>query len=183
MQKKFMFSEEPFQIGDRWYIEGKELQEQKITIALHIPEAYVPMMQLAKREESSLRRGIRNELRMISTTLIPTMVDPVLVAYSFLRDKALCELHALGKRIENCEPWYAVMMSILWKKPLLCDQEILTQQERDRLDLRSYQTHALQLALRLLDTNTPQGAETESIIYRELGRRNRIGGLLNGLCG
>lgn len=181
MQKKFMFSEEPFQIGDRWYIEGKELQEQKITIALHIPEAYVPMMQLAKRQESSLRRGIRNELRTISRTLVPTMVDPVLVAYSFLRDKALCELHALGKRIENCEPWYAVLMSILWKKPLLCDQEILTQQERDRLDLRTYQTHALHLALRLLDTGTSDGAQTEAAIYRELGRRNKLGGVMRQL--
>ncbi len=175
MHKKFMFPDEPFQIDDRWYIEGKELQEQKILIALQIPEVYVHFMKLAKRQESSLRRGIRNEFRALSHNLIPTMVDPVLIAYNFLRDKALCELHALGKRIENCEPWYAVMMSILWQKPLLCDEEILRQQELERDMLNNYQTHSLQLALRLLDTNTPAGAKKEALIYRELGRRSMLG--------
>ncbi len=175
MYKKFQFTDEPFKIDDRWYIEGKEVQEEKMLIALQIPEAYVPLMKLAKRQESSLRRGIRNELRALSSNLIPTMVDPVLIAYNFLRDKALCELQTLGRRVQNCEPWYAVVMSILWHKPLLCDEEILKQQDLERDMLNNYQTHSLQLELRLLDTNTPAGAKKEALIYRELGRRSMLG--------
>ncbi len=181
MQKSFLFQEEPFQICDRWYIEGRAREEQKTTIALHIPEAYLQFMHLAKRRESSLRRGIRNELRLLSSTLIPTMVDPVLVAYNFLRDKAVCELHVFGKRVENCEPWYAVLMSMLWQKPLLCDEEILRQQELERDVLTNYQTHSLQLALRLIDADTPTGAKKEATIYRELGRRKMLGDVFRQL--
>lgn len=175
MYKKIVFPDEPFKIDDRWYIEGKELQEQKILIALQIPEVYAPFMGIASRQESSLRRGIRNEFRALSHNLIPTMVDPVLIVYNFLRDKALCELQMRGRRIANCEPWYAVLMSILWQKPLLCDEEILRQQELERDMLNNYLTHSLQLALRLLDTNTLAGAKKEALIYRELGRRSMLG--------
>lgn len=173
MKKRINFLQAPFEIGGQWYIEGTDELERPM-IALNLPLPYVPLFSIARRTESSLKRNMRSELHGLSHLLIPTMLDPVLISYDFLAEKALCELQLREKRVMNCEPWFAVLFSMVWNKPMLCAEKILLQQEVARNDLRNYQTNTLMLGLRLLETNSPEGSKQEGRIYRELGRRRQL---------
>lgn len=175
--QKCHFGEKPFELAGHWYIEGTS-ESGDPSIALEIPEAYVALFAIAQRTESSLRRSMRDDVRRISRSLVATMLDPVLTSYHFMRGKVLCELQFRGKRVENCDPWYAALFSMVWQKPLLVTDDALIARPDEKSELREYHTRSLFLALRLLDKRQKR---TEANIYRELARRDNLTNLLDRL--
>ncbi len=190
MQNDFIFTNisDPELILGNWYV---HLTNNREELKVKIDEAFAPLIQIADR---SNEKFIAVNLNDLSMCLEFGEVSLHIIQYDIQKCYVRFELYIDGHLFRaNIEEWRAIAFAKAFHLPVHCSEElwydIITDITRSKLT--AYNTGFLHLAIPFVrsiadDNREPlnvreAASKREGIIYQELGKRSKLGGLVGGL--